>query len=216
MNRLTRIAPVLLLLLTCALFTAEARADTFVVTSGSATATTQGGVFSFNGLGMSAAGRLTWGAHPNIFDPGQTLNLLTRNFGTDIRPGPATVNGTSYAELHYGGRIDFNIVLPPLDWREGTFSVVVPFTLTGTLRGCPTGNELQGPCTGGLAFDTLLAGHGLATLSLYGIPAGRRGIGISSITYNFADPVPEPATLVLLSTGLAGAAAAARRRRRKV
>ncbi|HEV3470265.1 MAG TPA: PEP-CTERM sorting domain-containing protein [Pyrinomonadaceae bacterium] len=215
MTKLTRIAPALLLI-TCALCVSEARADTFVVTGGSAVVgSALGGDFSFLGSGMSVAGHLAWGPGIEPFHPGQTFGVLTRNTSGDIGAGPATVNGTFYPQIFYGGVIDLNLVMPPLDWREGTFSIVVPFTLTGTLSGCATNNENQGPCAGGLVFDTLLTGHGLANINLFGFVGTHPSLSISSITYNFADPVPEPATLVLLSTGLAGAAAAARRRRRK-
>jgi hypothetical protein len=214
MLKLAKALPALLLL-TCALCVSEARADTFVVTGGSATAQLSGGSFNFNGSGMNVSGGFVNGPFTSFFQPGQTVNLLTRNSGSDIRQGPASVNGVAYSQIFYGGTIDLNLVIPALDWREGAFSIVVPFNLTGTLRGCTTNAEIIGPCPGGLVFDTLLSGQGFATINLIGLSFGIQSFNVSGVTYNFGDPVPEPATIVLLSTGLAGAAAAARRRRQK-
>lgn len=216
MFRLTKALPALLLF-TCALCVAEARADTFVVTSGSASVGLAGGTFTFNGAGMSLSGGLTNSFFTSFFAPNQAANILTRNCCADITSGPGTVNGVAHSKIFYGGLIDLNSAIPPLNWAQGPVTIVVPFTLTGTLRGCTSNPELTGPCSAGLVFDTLLVGQGMATIQLFGImsPSGNLSFQISRITFNFGDPVPEPATLLLFGTGLAGAAAAARRRRQQ-
>lgn len=215
MPRLVRALPALLLL-TCALCVSEARADTFVVTGGSASVGPGGGTFNFNGAGMSLSGNLANGFFTTFFALHQSVNVLTRNCCGDITNGQGNVNGVSYTPLFYGGTMDLNLVIPATSWTQGAFSIVVPFNLTGTLQGCATSLQ-TGPCGGGLIFDTLLAGQGLATVQLLGLlsPTGAQSFQITGITYAFNAPVPEPATLILLGTGLAGVAAAARRRRKQ-
>jgi hypothetical protein len=102
--------------------------------------------------------------------PGQSLSLLTRNVGSDILSGPATINGATYAKIFYVGRMDFNTTLPALDGMVGDFTLTVPFTIAGQLKGCLNNANFDGPCTAGYLFDTLLSGQGLAATACAASP----------------------------------------------
>lgn len=209
-----------LLFLALFIFPAEARADGVVINSGSLNMPSMsGGRFTFAGQGMTLNGWIDFG--PLVCAPcqsdQQTSASLYRS-GGDVRGGSGTINGVTYDRLFYESQIRFTtepITIPNTDASDVTLTV--PFTFEAFMQGC-TESTVAGPCPGGWVFSSMLNGAGLATmhLSSYLDEAGNRQYSVSGVSYNFSSPTatPEPATLILLGTGLAGVAARLRKRQK--
>ena len=214
----------MLALLACLLFAAETRADTFQITGGSATSGNfTGGTFTLTGTGFTLNGGFFQG--PNSCSPctaGQTANVGSFNLGLDIVSvaTPSTFQGVTYDSLSYSfGFMQFSASLVVPGETAALFTVTTPFSFMATLQGCtnPLG-PINGCQPGDIVFDNAtFLGQGVATVEMSSIdgPDGRL-YSIRSIRYDFAPAAtPEPATIALLASGLAGVGAAARRRRRK-
>lgn len=216
-------APLLLFCLLC--LPSQARADAIAITSGSLSA----GNFGPNGMFFSLAGqglaitnsRMSGdggGLRARACLPcsaGTLLNISSMfNGNLTLGNGPGTIGNTSYANLFYSGGLTFSgsVLLP----NDGASSMILsaPFTFSGTLH-----TYLENPIIGSdpPIFTTLLSGQGIALIEFTSFVGtnGLRTFNFQNITYNFQPaPVPEPTTIFLLGTGLAGLAARARKRRR--
>ena len=147
-------------------------------------------------------------------EPGDTIELGTQ-YLADFGRATGTVDGTAYPGVMLAGPVIFSapsIIAPS---TPGPFTVVRPFTFDATVRGIA---DLNLP-TERTVFAALLFGHGTVTASFLASPVSSEQpllFSFDSVRYDFsaADPVPEPATLVLLGSGLAALAGRHHRRKR--
>jgi hypothetical protein len=133
--------------------------------------------------------------------PGEHLSFSNQTNGiVPLGHGPVTIDGTAYPDVQLSGTLRFlsdGAIVPPFASNEHPL-LRAPFSFDGTIVGLLGGEQV---------FAHEFRGSGTAHTGLF----SRADSGdyildeIPTLTYTFsaAEPVPEPATLLLVGTSLA-------------
>jgi hypothetical protein len=197
----------------------EARADTVVITSGSInfTNTSVNNSFSLAGDGLSVQGRtnylfLGYTFVDTDFTSSVPLGRTLDNDDLNVDP-PFTLSGVTYTSWQN----QYDSLRLDISAGEFTFPVdpsitSVTFTNTFTMEGNILLPEVSHPGNG---QSVGLTGQGIATAIYTRDPNFPNHWRLQNLNYTFqTTPTPEPASLLLLMTGIGGAAIKVYRRRK--
>jgi len=215
----------LALIVLCLVSVNTAKADSIVITGGTAFQPDfpgGGGMLTFDGPGVS----LAFGndGDSTIVNPycGACPISSTGSWGVHITNGAAfgvgsgTINGVNYSQLYFGGILNYGAgpITYPVNLGSQSQAITAPDEINGMLSIYDYNPFVYGVIRPPI-FTSTINLTGTASI----IVDSNEGPGLVNIqngSFKFGDaaPVPEPTTILLLGTGLSGVAANLYRRRK--
>jgi hypothetical protein len=224
MNRLS-ILPCAALLVGMLALPASARAETITIATGTLVGEPAGARIHLEGSGLvlDGSGDVTGGrwdlgelcrGTPDTCGPGSTASILARWADSDFQ-GSATLDGRSFpvgmqTSSQGSALVEFSgSARLPLFTGIERITVTAPFAFNGSVL-TPIDEAT------GMYATVFLIGRGTATINMLWNATAGGAWQFENALYQFSasDPVPEPATMLLVGSGLAALTVRRRRARR--